>query len=311
MSAQPDVTVLICTWNRCDDLRSALASLNDQTLSPDRFEVLVVDNNSTDATAEAVRQAASEAGYRLRYIMEKAQGKSRALNTGIAAAGAPVVACTDDDCRPEPDWLEEILRAFEDPDVGILGGPGISVYPEPVKSDSYRLFLAQRFLGDFAPYDRSIELLEKDPPLGLNLSFRREIAEQAGGFDVNLGPTGPMHFCREETAFVRNAQARGYRVFYNPRAIVRHHIQEERITWNAIQKQAFDSGIGTYRERYASRASRSLFDRIVLTLHFSAELLYSGARVALYSLNAQRRTVACFRAAAAAGKMAGLWSERG
>ncbi len=305
----PDVTVLICTWNRVADLLNALKALSLQTFSLERFEVIVVDNNSTDNTAQAVKEMTSQAPYRLHYISETRQGKSHALNAGIGKAAASIIACTDDDCRPAPDWLEQGLKSFDNPDVGILGGPGLSVFPESVQQDPKRMFLAQRFLGDFQPFDEFSEVTDKNPPLGLNLWFRKEVAQAAGGFDTNLGPTGKKHLCREETAFVRGAQAAGYRVFFNPSSIVHHHIAEDRITWRAIKKQAFDSGIGTFRERYAARVGTSYLRKLTCTLTFMLEMLYSWLRMMVFVFKPNRRIVAHFRAVAAAGKLSGLWGK--
>ena len=305
---EPEISVLICTWNRAADLKGALECLESQSLPKDRFEVVVVDNNSTDSTREAVEEARGRVGYDLVYVFEPQQGKSRALNAGIATARADLIACTDDDCRPEPMWLQEIASAFADPEVAVLGGPGLSVYPDSIKSDPHRVFLATRFLGDHAPCAEFTELREHDPPLGLNMSFRKRVAEEVGGFDVSLGPTGKRHLCREETAFVRKAQALGHRVFYSPKPVVRHHIQEERITWKSIRKQAFDSGIGTFRERYADAVGRSALKRLVFTLQFGAELVYAHLRMVVFVLSRRRRTIARFRGVAASGKLAGLWS---
>jgi len=309
MDGRPEISVLICAWNAVQDLPRLLDGLNRQTLPAERFEVLVVDNGSTDETPRVVQDAAPLLGYRLRYLFEEKAGKTNALNAGIAGCAAPIIACTDQDCRPEPDWLEQVLRSFDDPQVGLLGGPGLSVFPEGIGADPVRAFLARRFLGDFEPFDEFGEVFDRNPPLGLNLSFRKEVAEKVGGFDPDLGPNPQRHLCREDTAFIRSAQARGYRVFYQPRAIVRHYIAEDRISWRAIKKQAFESGISAFRERYAARVAGSLPRKLAYTAVFSLELAYSWLRLAVFAVDFRRRTVAHFRAVSVAGKLLGLWSR--
>lgn len=305
------VSVLICTWNRPDGLRSALNGLAKQTLAPERFEVVVVDNNSTDNTSDVVESQAKTSPYPLKYVLETRQGKCWALNTGIASARGDIIACLDDDCVPEPDWLSEISDAFERQEVGLLGGPCLSVLSDSVQGDPYRLFLANRFFGDFAPYSEFAEVIDKNLPLGMNLAFRKEVAEAAGGFDVKLGPRPDAHLGREETGFIRSAQKAGYRVFYAPSAIVRHHIEDKRVSWESVRRQAYFSGRGVCRERYGAAADGPAVGKIVPSLIFLAELAYSMLRRALFAFSRRKAAVARFRAAAAMGKLAELWSHAG
>jgi len=306
---KPEISVLICTWNRSWELDRTLRHLESQTLDSDRFEVVVVDNNSSDDTADVIRQRASEVRYPLVYVSETRQGKTWALNAGISQASAEVIACTDDDCLPEPNWLEVILETFKDQRVGVLGGPGLSVFSEAVKRDERRLFLGKRFLGDFSPYDELTEVFKDNPPLGLNLSFRKEVAEKIGGFDTKLGPVGSLHWGREENAFVCAAQQAGYRVFFQPKAIVHHYLGDDRVTWKAIKKQSYQSGVGTYAERYAPRVQGRVHKKVFYTVLFGSELAYSSIRYCIFYGNYRRRTVASFRAIASVGKLKGLRSD--
>jgi glycosyltransferase involved in cell wall biosynthesis len=112
-------TVIIVTFNRADDLREALKCLSIQTRPPD--EVIVVDNNSTDRTLEVAREF--QRSLALKYFLETRQGIAYARNTGIEHAKNEIVVFTDDDCRPAPNWLEELVTPFyRDPKIGQVGG---------------------------------------------------------------------------------------------------------------------------------------------------------------------------------------------
>ena len=307
---QPEISAVICTWNRTELLRGALESFSKQTLPVNNWELIVVCNNSPEDTRRAVLDAQSACDYRLILIDEPRQGKSFALNAALAAARAPVIACTDDDCRPAPDWLQRIVNRFAASEVGLLGGPGLSVFGPDVAADPRRLFLGQRFLGDYRPYEEFVEIGRDNPPLGLNLSFRAEVARVIGGFNPDLGPVLTRHLGREETDFVRRAQAAGFRVFYDPDVVVSHHVESERVNGEAIIRMAFEGGVGVYRERYQNSAGRP-GRRLELALRFALEYCYALARLIVFAPSYRRRMVARFRLTSAAGKLSALRRLRG
>src|SRR5215472_10512894 len=107
--AQLSVTVIVCTYNRCHVLADTLASVTASQM-PDSvtWEVLVVDNKSTDQTREVVEDFSHDSGGRVRYLLEPERGKSYALNAGIANARGEVLAFLDDDVTVEPTWLHNL-----------------------------------------------------------------------------------------------------------------------------------------------------------------------------------------------------------
>jgi glycosyltransferase involved in cell wall biosynthesis len=105
-------SVVIATYNRADELRETLASLRALRPTGD-WEVLVVDNNSTDATHDVVQNAATLFPVRLRYVVEREQGRSPALNAGIRAAAGDIIVTTDDDVRVEQDWLDRAAQGLD------------------------------------------------------------------------------------------------------------------------------------------------------------------------------------------------------
>jgi glycosyltransferase involved in cell wall biosynthesis len=127
-----DISVIVPTFNRADRLTLLLGDLVRQRAPGLRYEVIVVDNRSTDHTAIAVARCAA-ADPRVRYLRELRPGASCARNAGIAAAQAPILAFIDDDVRPHDDWIDAIHRAFAaDPDLDCLGGRIEPRWPAPV-----------------------------------------------------------------------------------------------------------------------------------------------------------------------------------
>lgn len=186
-SGQPqrpyDLSVILSTHNRCSQLPFALAALRNQTPGV-RYEVIVVDNNSTDGTRGVV-QAELGRFRDLRYLFEPRQGLPHARNAGILAASAPIVAFTDDDVEVGPEWAGTIARVFaEHPDVDMIGGRVRPVWPGAVPS-----WVTSRQLGPFALGERGDAPIrvsaENAAPclVGANFASRREVFERVGLFD--------------------------------------------------------------------------------------------------------------------------------
>ena len=123
-SAAADITLLVCTFNRCGDLRELLETAFVQTTDGTfTYEVLVVDNNSTDDTRAVVEAFLTRSPRKVRYLFEGRQGKSYALNTGVAAARGAIVTIVDDDFILPPDWVQKIVAAFRaDPARSFVSG---------------------------------------------------------------------------------------------------------------------------------------------------------------------------------------------
>ena len=122
-AASVDVSVVISTYNRCTLLARALESLQNQDTADVSYEILVVDNNSTDETRAVTQRMINATPGRLRYVFESKQGLSYARNAGIASARAKIIAFTDDDVRVANNWVSRIKAGFAaEPSVDFLGG---------------------------------------------------------------------------------------------------------------------------------------------------------------------------------------------
>src|SRR5215216_2688114 len=123
MVGQFDISVIISTYNRCDMLSSAIEKLLAQERERVAYEIIIVDNNSTDRTREVVESFIARGHSNLRYVFEPRQGVSHARNRGIAHAAAPIIAFADDDVVVSLDWVATIKRAFDEhTSVDCIGG---------------------------------------------------------------------------------------------------------------------------------------------------------------------------------------------
>lgn len=186
-----DISIIICTYNRCRSLRKVLQNIERlHGCQQITWETLVVDNNSNDQTKAVVESYVRGAKINIRYIFEGRQGKSYALNTGVAAARGEIFAFTDDDVIIDPDWLLNIKKTFVRYDCAGIGGRIIPVFtakkPPWLKVDTPTPFM--NALGSFDWGEGCCEL--KAPAYGANMAFKKEVFLQYGLFRIYLGPTG-------------------------------------------------------------------------------------------------------------------------
>jgi glycosyltransferase involved in cell wall biosynthesis len=221
-------SVVIATYNRCRDLRDTLDSL--AALRPDGpWEVIVVDNNSTDDTRTVVETNRDSFPAPLRYVFEREQGRSPALNAGIRQAQGDIIVTTDDDVRVEPNWLDTASQALEALDCDYVGGRVLPIWGGPRPAwlpDRGGKHWAVIALLDYGP-----EPLEFGArvPLGVNMAFRRSAFDRAGLFDPTTGRKAGTLLGQEVREWCIRARAAGVRGFYAPGMAVRHIIPASRL----------------------------------------------------------------------------------
>jgi GT2 family glycosyltransferase len=218
------VSVVLGTYNRCEMLPMALRSLMEQEAGALRYEVIVVDNNSTDRTRTVVEEMIPAHSGRLRYLFDGRQGVSNARNTGIAAASAPVVAFTDDDIRVSANWVRTIKSYLDrHPGIDYIGGKVLPLWPRRPPA----WLLDKRSWAPLALTDYGDEEFETGVHrpvclVGASLAVRRTALERAGGFSP--------HFLRCED---HELQLRMWRAgscgAYVPELVVHADIQSERL----------------------------------------------------------------------------------
>jgi len=195
-----------------------------------------VDNGSTDGTGERLTSFATRFPGQTRLLTEPQPGLGRARNRGWRAAQAPIIAFTDDDCYPEPDYLNRMRAVFADSSVGFAGG-------------QTRLFDASD--APLTIYDHPVE--QTYPPKhfivggvihGANMAFRRQALEDIAGFDDHLGAGTPFAF--EDVDAQLRALAAGWTGKYDPRALIFHHHGRKPGTEVETVSRSYDTGRGGY-----------------------------------------------------------------
>jgi glycosyltransferase involved in cell wall biosynthesis len=176
------ISVIVCTYNRCQKLEQALESIAASEV-PDsvEWELLVVDNNSTDQTREVVDKFSRRCPRRFRYLLEPQQGLSSARNAGVRGSEGEIIAFTDDDVVVEPTWLWNLTAALQNGEWGGAGGRIVPVWNRLLPH-----WLRPRGLllsGPFVALDLGPEAVPlHQAPVGANMAFRRDVIHKFGGF---------------------------------------------------------------------------------------------------------------------------------
>ena len=218
-------------------MAAALRSLCEQTLAPTSYEVIVVDNNSTDGTRQHIVGIGRQHSH-VRYCFEAQQGLSHSRNTGFQAARGLYVAYIDDDCTVPQEWLDIAHQVIVHVAPAIFGGPYRPFY----QSLKPRWYLDRYGTYDDGPIS---QVLDEDHYLsGTNLFIRRSLLEQLGGFNTAVGMAGTRLGYGEETSLqrrVRNEHPHEM-IYYEPRLKVSHLVRPEKMRLIWCAKQMFVSG---------------------------------------------------------------------
>jgi glucosyl-dolichyl phosphate glucuronosyltransferase len=244
-----NITVILCTYNRCESLPLALASVAASELPTSaEWEVVVVDNNSTDATRAVVEEFSRRYPGRFRYLLESRQGLSQARNAGIREARAEILAFMDDDVVVEPTWLQNLTANLQN---GEWAGAGGRILPQRTFSPPPWLSLHGPYGlgGVLALFDRGEKPGELDwVPFGTNMAFRKSMFEKYGGFRTDLGRCGNQLLSGEDTEFGKRLVRANERLRYEPSAVVYHPVPEKRLRKEYFLSWYFDFGRSLIRE---------------------------------------------------------------
>jgi glycosyltransferase involved in cell wall biosynthesis len=250
MTATPvSATVLICTYNRAKLLRQTLESLAEVT-STRPWDIVIVDNNSTDDTRQVIEEAARRFPIPLMSLFEPRQGKSWALNTGIEASRGEIIAFIDDDVRVAPEWLDAACGPLEgERSADYTGGPVRPLWeqPPPRWFDLTRGDLwGTPAILDYGPEPFVFEERRK-VPLGANLAVHRDLIDRIGGFNTDLGRKGKSLLGQEQAEFLARSRAAGGRGMYVPAMEVHHHVPATRLSKRYFRRWWFWKGVSRAR----------------------------------------------------------------
>ena len=242
------VTVAIPTYNRAAFLRQTLAGLVAQQFPRDHFEILVIDNNSTDDTRTVVAEFA-DSHPAPRYLLEKKQGLDYARNRAIAEARGEVIVFGDDDILVQPDWLAQMaVPLLADPAqrIGAIGGDVIPVFPDGLPPWVAEWHSPLAFRSDLGPLEA------RHSPMGANLAFPKWVFAKLGLFHTALDRAAGNYFSGGDSEMIRRVRAAGHEVWFAPAAAVQHQMPASRTTFRYASRHAFDSA----RSRVIDRAGQ-------------------------------------------------------
>jgi len=244
---QMELSIILCTFNRAYNLKECIEHVAmQQDMGGVGWELLIVNNNSTDCTEEIVRELIGKHTINISYVLESEQGLSYARNRGIVSTNSRYIIFIDDDILVEPKWLSAMYSTFKEYDSDAVGGriwlKSRSKLPKWITQEM-KGYLGYLDFGD-APLriDGHVKKM-----FGGNMGFNRRIFEQVGLFDVRRGRRGEgrkwkeLFKGEEPDLFHRIANVCG-RIDYSPRAIVYHKILPHQLEKQYFRLLEFSNG---------------------------------------------------------------------
>jgi len=257
------ITFIICTYNRADYLKDTIASLTqcDEPVEP--VEILVIDNNSEDHTADVIKSYRNRSipSISLHSVKEKKQGLSHARNRGIKEANTPVIVYVDDDIRAEKQYINAWLQFFKNhPDAQAAGGKIHIQYDDPRPQWMSRFLLP--LLGHHDHGD-SIKLYKhSDYPFGGNMAFKVNLFDHDTPFDTGLGRIGKNLKASEEKELFQSLKQKEIEIYYVPKAKLYHRVNASRLTREYVRRQAVGLGQSYYLQLNPQPIGRQLAEAV-------------------------------------------------
>ena len=230
MSA-PYVSVVIPTYNRVEGVLQSVASVLSQTADPRTYELIIVDNNSTDGTASVVAELVKREGGRVRGVIETKQGVSFARNRGIEEARGDVIAFFDDDVRVEDNWIEIVARTFaERPELECIGGRVLPEWEMPPPSWLTPTHWGPVALQDLGDDRMTISAQKPRGLLAANLACRRRLFDRVGGFSPAFQRVKDEIGSIEDDEWMRRVLKCGVSALYVPELVAYTAVPASRLT---------------------------------------------------------------------------------
>lgn len=263
---QVQLSVIVCSYNRAQFIEQNLSHLLNQSADYERYEVVFVNNNSTDGTGDIAKEFQKHYGQlNLRYFNETNQGLSHARNRGIVEARAPYVAFIDDDAFANENYVTQCIEFFENHENALaIGGRIWPVYesgsaPNWMNPFMQTLVAAQDFGNQVKPFSKN------KFPIGANMAFRKSVFEKVGMFDPDLGRKGDNLEGGEEKDLFKRIRKLNGEVLYCPTVSVEHFIPQFRVRTDYIKRMGI--GIGRHeRKRIVKAGFYAVAGKVVVEL---------------------------------------------
>lgn len=258
------LTVIICTYNRAKYIGSLLESIAVNDLAKSEYEILLVDNNSTDNTREICAAfAAAHKDVRFRYTKEPEQGLSAARNRGIKEAKGDIFVYIDDDALVDTWYLRTVVEYMSaHPEISAIGGKILPLYEteEPTWMSPYTktLLTAWMDFGDeVRPFPRG------KFPGGGNSAYRAEVFEKVGLFNTELGRKGDSLMGAEEKDIYDKMNALGMQYMYVPAMTLHHIIPQRKLEKDYFDKWTYQIGVSE-RKRTKAIGKGKFVKRLII-----------------------------------------------
>lgn len=243
------ISVILCTYNRDKYIYNVLHSIAVGTLPAEEYEVVLVNNNSTDRTEEECRRfEADHPAVKLRYCVETSQGLSYARNRGIQESQGDILVYVDDDALVNEEYLKSYADFFaRNPQAVAAGGPIIPQYDGCEEPDWMSHYTRQLITGRLYLGDKEREFPRDAFPGGGNAAYRKSVFDTVGLFNVELGRKGNSLIGAEEKDLFDKMTTAGMHFYYIPTAILYHLIPPKKLTQDYFDRLTHSIGVS---ERY-------------------------------------------------------------
>lgn len=245
------VSVVVSTFNRASKLPALFAALQAQTLTESvRWQLVIVDNRSTDDTGQAIRRLAQGCSFPVVAAFESQQGRSHGLNTGVALASGSIIAFTDDDVVPAPDWLERILLHFNSHERVMCVGGRVEL------RDPADALVSVRLSREPAVIEVSNFSASHSQIIGCNMAVRASALHRIGHFDPHLGAGTRIAAC-EDVDMLYRFIASGHLVEYDPTILVLHDHGRQTPAQVRHVSEGYSIGRGGFYGKYLLQADQT------------------------------------------------------
>ncbi len=230
------LTIVITTYNRISLLRRLLDSLMDQTIASEEFEIIVVDNNSTDGTVEWIKKSKLFEARKMQFVQEKTQGVSIARNSGLKLASGEYISFLDDDVTVRNNWMAAVFQIINKHKPDFFGGvvhPSYEEQPPKWFDDKFEIREHYPESGWLPAYTY----------LSINYVARRACLNKIGGFNIDIGPKGAKFQYGEDSDLIARLYQKGYLAYYNREMIVDHFVPKRKMTLSYVLNRKIELGM--------------------------------------------------------------------
>lgn len=260
------LSFIICTYNREEYIYQTLCCLANNHNNIDDYEIILIDNNSTDSTGDLCKQFELEYPHvKYSYFVEKQQGLSFARNRGVREANGDMLVFLDDDAFVQENYIINLIKHLkENSEIQAFGGKITPLYESGIEP-KWMSKWSYSWVSAIDYSEKICRFKDNAYPIGANMGIRKNLISQFDGFNTDLGRTGKNMMAGEEKDLWLKVKAKGIDIFYLPDVMVKHCIPERRTTSDYIVR--FAKGVGmSERVRTLSISRFSFFKRLFLEM---------------------------------------------